>query len=257
VWFLVSSVLGLIEIAKAPSILLALSPLHAIDFSLRHGFAPSWRWEPSPWPSPAPRRSTPTWATSAAQPIRLAWLGLVLPSLLANYYGQGALLLADPTALENPFFRLAPVLDALSAGRARDRRDGDRLAGDHLRRLLDGAAGALLGLSPARQIEHTSASEFGQIYVPAINWMQLAGVVALVLSFKSSTNLAAAYGIAVTGTMLVTTLLVFVLAGARLAVELAAGHRGARLVHAVDATLFSANMVKFVQGGWVPLASPS
>jgi len=113
---------------------------------------------------------------------------------------------------------------------------------------------ALLGLSPRVRIEHTSASEFGQIYVPAVNWMQLAGVVALVLSFKSSTNLAAAYGIAVTGTMLVTTLLVFVLAvrAWQWSWPLAIVVLGSFM--AVDATLFSANMVKFVQGGWVPLA---
>ena len=136
----------------------------------------------------------------------------MLPSLLANYYGQGALLLADPTALENPFFRLAPAwalypLVGLATA-------ATVIASQAT---ISGAfsmaqQAALLGLSPRVRITHTSASEHGQIYVPAINWMQLIGVVALVLAFKSSTNLAAAYGIAVTGTMLVTTILVFVLA---------------------------------------------
>jgi KUP system potassium uptake protein len=113
---------------------------------------------------------------------------------------------------------------------------------------------ALLGLSPRVRIQHTSASEFGQIYVPAINWLQLIGVVILVVSFKSSTNLAAAYGIAVTGTMLVTTLLVFVLAVRvwKWSWPLAILVLGCFMV--IDATLLSANMVKFVQGGWVPLA---
>ena len=188
------------------------------------------------------------------KPIRLAWLCVVLPSLLANYYGQGALLLADPTALENPFFRLAPswMLYPLVALATAATVIASQATISGAFSMAQQAA--LLGLSPRVRIEHTSASEFGQIYVPAINWMQLAGVVALVLSFKSSTNLAAAYGIAVTGTMLVTTLLVFVLAvrAWQWSWPLAIVVLGSFM--AVDATLFSANMVKFVQGGWVPLA---
>jgi len=164
------------------------------------------------------------------------------------------LLLSDPGAMENPFFRLAPAwmlypLVALATA-------ATVIASQAT---ISGAfsmaqQAALLGLSPRVRIEHTSASEFGQIYVPAINWMQLAGVVALVLSFKSSTNLAAAYGIAVTGTMLVTTLLVFVLAVRtwKWSWPLAIVVLGSFMV--VDGTLFAANMVKFVQGGWVPLA---
>src|SRR5258708_18643731 len=142
------------------------------------------------------------------EPIRRAWLWLVLLALLGNYYGQGALLLSDASALENPFFRLAPdwalypmvalaTIATVIASQA----------------TISGAfsmaqQAALLGLSPRVRIQHASASEFGQIYVPAINWLQLIGVVILIVSFKSATNLAAAYGIAVTGTMLVTTLLV-------------------------------------------------
>jgi KUP system potassium uptake protein len=178
----------------------------------------------------------------------------VLPSLLANYYGQGALLLADPAALENPFFLLAP-------GWALYPLVGLATAATVIasQATISGAfsmaqQATLLGLSPRIKILHTSASEYGQIYVPAINWIQLAGVVALVLAFKSSTNLAAAYGIAVTGTMLVTTLLVFVLAlrawkwGWPLSILVL----GSFMI--VDGTLLSANMVKFIQGGWVPLA---
>ena len=112
---------------------------------------------------------------------------------------------------------------------------------------------ALLGLSPRVKILHTSASEFGQIYVPAVNWLQLAGVVALVLAFKSSTNLAAAYGIAVTGTMLVTTVLVGVVAARawKWGWQLTLAVMGSFLL--IDLTLVSANMVKFTLGGWVPL----
>jgi KUP system potassium uptake protein len=254
VWFAVILVLGLIEIAKAPSILHALSPLQAVDFCLHHGFVAFVALGAVTLAVTGAEALYADMGHFGRKPIRLAWLGVVLPSLLANYYGQGALLLSDPTALENPFFRLAPSsmlypLVALATAAAVIASQAT----------ISGAfsmaqQAALLGLSPRVKILHTSASEFGQIYVPAINWMQLAGVVALVLSFKSATNLAAAYGIAVTGTMLVTTLLVFVLAVRtwKWSWPLAIVVLGSFMV--VDGTLFAANMVKFVQGGWVPLA---
>src|SRR5436190_1792646 len=254
VWFVVLLVLGLIEIVKAPAILLALSPLQAIDFCLRHGFVAFVALGAVTLAVTGAEALYADMGHFGRKPIRLAWLCVVLPSLLANYYGQGALLLSDPGAMENPFFRLAPAwmlypLVALATA-------ATVIASQAT---ISGAfsmaqQAALLGLSPRVRIEHTSASEFGQIYVPAINWMQLAGVVALVLSFKSSTNLAAAYGIAVTGTMLVTTLLVFVLAVRtwKWSWPLAVVVLGSFM--AVDGTLFAANMVKFVQGGWVPLA---
>jgi len=254
VWFVVILALGVAEIAKAPHVLLALSPLQAIDFCLRHGFAAFIALGAVTLAVTGAEALYADMGHFGARPIRMAWLGLVLPSLLANYYGQGALLLSDITALENPFFRLAPewmlyplVVLATAATVIASQAT------------ISGAfsmaqQAALLGLSPRVKIQHTSASEFGQVYVPAVNWIQLAGVVALVLSFKSSTNLAAAYGIAVTGTMLVTTLLVFVLAlrawkwGWPLSILVL----GSFMI--VDGTLMSANMVKFVQGGWVPLA---
>ena len=254
VWFVVLLVLGLIEIAKAPHVLLALSPLHAIDFMARHGFVAFVALGAVTLAVTGAEALYADMGHFGRTPIRLAWLCVVLPSLLANYYGQGALLLGDPTALENPFFRLAPswMLYPLVALATAATVIASQATISGAFSMAQQAA--LLGLSPRVRIEHTSASEFGQIYVPAINWMQLAGVVALVLSFKSSTNLAAAYGIAVTGTMLVTTLLVFVLAvrAWQWSWPLAIVVLGSFL--AVDATLFSANMVKFVQGGWVPLA---
>jgi len=177
----------------------------------------------------------------------------VLPALLANYYGQAALLFADPYAIDNPFFRLAPEwalypLVALATA-------ATVIASQAT---ISGAfsmaqQSALLGLSARIRIEHTSESDFGQIYVPAVNWLLLAGVIALVMFFKSSTNLAAAYGIAVTGTMLVTTILVFALAvrGWKWPWSLAIPVFTVFLV--VDATLLSANMLKFHEGGWVPI----
>ncbi len=237
-----------------PRVLAALSPLHAIEFLLRHGFVAFIALGAVTLAVTGAEALYADMGHFGRKPIRLAWLGLVLPSLLANYYGQGALLLADPASLENPFFLLAPTWALYPMV-------GLATAATVIasQATISGAfsmaqQASLLGLSPRVRVTHTSASEHGQIYVPAINWMQLIGVVLLVLGFKSSTNLAAAYGIAVTGTMLVTTLLVFVLAvrAWKWSWPFAILVLGSFMV--IDATLMSANMVKFVQGGWVPLA---
>ena len=252
-WFVVLLVLGLLHIVEKPQVLQALLPLHAFSFGLRHGAVTLLALGAVTLAVTGAEALYADMGHFGREPIRRAWLWLVLPSLLANYYGQGALLLIDGTALENPFFRMAPgwalypmvalaTIATVIASQA----------------TISGAysmaqQAALLGLSPRVRIQHTSASEFGQIYIPAVNWLLLAGVVALVLSFKSSSNLAAAYGIAVTGTMLVTTILVLALAvrgwnwSWRLVVPVFA------LFLLVDITLFSANMLKFIDGGWVPL----
>jgi KUP system potassium uptake protein len=254
VWFFIIFGLGVKELIFAPHILVAVLPTYAFEFALRHGFIAFVALGSVTLAVTGAEALYADMGHFGSKPIRAAWLVVVLPALLANYYGQGALLLADPAALENPFFLLAPAwalypmvglatVATVIASQA----------------TISGAfsmaqQAALLGLSPRVRITHTSASEHGQIYVPAVNWLQLFGVVALVLAFKSSTNLAAAYGIAVTGTMLVTTTLVFVLA---LRVWKWSWPRTVLVLGSfavVDATLMSANMVKFLQGGWVPLA---
>ena len=254
VWFVAILVLGLKQVVERPQVLAALSPLHAIDFLVRHGFVAFIALGAVTLAVTGAEALYADMGHFGPRPIRLAWLGIVLPSLLANYYGQGALLLADPASLENPFFLLAPSwalypMVALATA-------ATVIASQAT---ISGAfsmaqQASLLGLSPRVRVTHTSASEHGQIYVPAVNWLQLTGVVLLVLGFKSSTNLAAAYGIAVTGTMLVTTLLVFVLAvrAWKWRWPFAIVVFGSFMI--VDTTLMSANMVKFVQGGWVPLA---
>ena len=172
----------------------------------------SSRWARCSWWSPGPRRSTPTSVISAAGPIRIAWFALVLPALVVNYFGQGALLLADPEAVRNPFYLLAPAWALLPAGRARDRRHGDRVAGGDHRRLLDHQPGDPAGLCAADDGAAHLGPAMGQIYVPAINAALLVAVLELVLTFRSSSGLAAAYGIAVSGTMLVTTLFAYLVA---------------------------------------------
>ena len=186
-------------------------------------------------------------------PIRLAWLWLVLPALLLNYYGQGALLVSNPGAIDNPFFRMAPEwamvpLVALATV-ATVIASQATISGAYSM----AQQSALLGLSARIRVDHTSESEFGQIYVPAINWLLLAGVIALVLFFKSSSALAAAYGIAVTGTMLVTTMLVFALAIRGWKWSWAFATPIFALFLTVDVTLLSANLLKFHEGGYVPV----
>ena len=253
-WFFVLLVLGLIQIVQTPQVLAALLPLYAVDFAIRHEFIAFVALGAVTLAVTGAEALYTDMGHFGRKPIRYAWFGVVLPALLANYYGQGGLLLTDPSALDNPFFKLAPqwalypmvVLATVAAVIASQAT-------------ISGAysmaqQAALLGLIPRVRIQHTSASEFGQIYVPAINWMQMFGVAVLVVSFQSSSNLAAAYGIAVTGTMLVDSILVSALAlrvwkwGWPATVLVLGGFM------AFDATLMSANMLKFLEGGWVPLA---
>ena len=253
-WFFVLLVLGLIQIVQTPQVLAALLPLYAVDFAVRHEFIAFVALGAVTLAVTGAEALYTDMGHFGRKPIRYAWFGVVLPALLANYYGQGGLLLTDPSALDNPFFKLAPqwalypmVVLATAAAVIASQAT------------ISGAysmaqQAALLGLSPRVRIQHTSASEFGQIYVPAINWIQMFGVAVLVVTFQSSSNLAAAYGIAVTGTMLVDSILVSALAlrvwkwGWPATVLVLGGFM------AFDATLMSANMLKFLEGGWVPLA---
>src|SRR5436190_4235632 len=253
VWFIVLFVLGAQHVINHPNVLVALSPTYAVEFALRHKLVAFVALGAVTLAFTGAEALYADMGHFGRAPIRRAWLVLVLPALLMNYYGQGALLLDDPTSLENPFFRLAPrwalypLVGLATAATV--------IASQAT---ISGAfsmaqQAALLGLSPRVRIQHTSASEFGQIYVPAVNWLQLVGVVGLILAFNTSSGIAAAYGIAVTGTMLVTSVLVFGLA-------LRAwkwGWLASTLVFGsfivVDATLVSSNMLKFFHGGWVPL----
>jgi KUP system potassium uptake protein len=253
-WFVVLIVLGAHQIIARPEVLAALSPHYAARFAITHPFVTFVALGAVTLAFTGAEALYADMGHFGRDPIRRAWLGLVLPALLVNYYGQGALLLADPAAIDNTFFRLAPhwalyplvalaTMATIIASQA----------------TISGAfsmaqQAALLGISSRLRVLHTSASEFGQIYVPAVNWMMLAGVVLIMLEFKTSDALAAAYGIAVTGTMLMTTLLVFSLAlrGWKWGWPAVVLVMGGFLV--IDIALFSANMLKFLDGGWMPLA---
>ncbi len=251
-WFLSIGALGLAEVIRTPSVLAALNPIHAVAF-LQH----------------TPKGFLVLGAVFLAitgaealyadmghfgrRPIRLAWFVMVFPALVLNYLGQGALLLRDPGAAENPFYRLAPawalypmVIIATAAAIIASQA------------LISGAFSLTmqaiqLGYSPRMKVDHTSSSTRGQIYIPYVNWALMLSCIGLVIGFGSSSNLAAAYGIAVTLTMLITTMLFFFAARRlwRWPVWVAAGFCGVFLV--AEVAFFGANLLKIAHGGWFPL----
>jgi len=254
VWFAVIAVLGGVEILIQPAILQALNPLWGLRLLAS---APLKGFVLLGAVVLAVTGAEALYADMGhfgAHTIRIAWLRLVFPALVVNYLGQGALLLRTPDALENPFYRLVPSwglypMVALATA-------ATVIASQAV---ISGAFSMTqqaiqLGYLPRMQIRHTSEQERGQIYVPTMNVFLLVAVIALVLGFKSSDNLGTAYGIAVTGTMTLTTALAFAyMAGVRHWNPLfALGLFGVFLV--VDVAFFSANLLKIEEGGWFPLA---
>jgi KUP system potassium uptake protein len=253
VWFVVLTVLGLAWIARQPGVLRAINPSYAVRFFATNG------WHGFPVLGAVFLVVTGGEALYADMghfgkgPIRLAWFALVLPALLLNYFGQAALLLTDPSAAEHPFFLLAPEwallpLVALATAAAIIASQA----------LISGAFSLTqqaiqLGFAPRLQIEHTSSHEMGQVYVPQVNWFLAVSTIVIVVTFRSSTALAAAYGIAVTMTMIITALLLYVIATRRWGWHwlLAAAVTAAFL--AIDLAFFAANLLKVLQGGWLPL----
>ena len=252
-WFLTLGAVGLWHVLREPAILAALNPLRAWEFVSARG-----------WGLLATLGAIVLALTGAEalyadmghfgrRPIQLAWTFLVLPCLALNYMGQGALLIAHPEAIENPFYRLFPeswlvpalVLSTLAAIIASQA-------------VISGAFSMTrqaiqLGFLPRMQVRFTSARESGQIYMPAVNWVLLLAVLAAVLHFGSSSALAAAYGIAVTLTMLVTTLLAGFVARRVWGLPGPVAVAGTVFFLALDALLVAGCIVKFFDGGWFPL----
>ena len=252
-WFLIIAILGLPPIVKNPGILSALNPWHAYAFFAEHRFGSLLTLGSVFLAITGAEALYADMGHFGAQPIRIAWFSLVLPTLLVNYFGQGAQLLANPETRVNPFFHLAPVwglyplvvlstMATVIASQA----------------IISGAFSMTqqaiqLGYSPRFDIQHTSAHEVGQVYIPEINWMLMIATVGLVFGFRSSTNLAAAYGMAVTTTMVITTLLAFVVARElwRWSLWRAVVIMAAFL--SLDLVFFGANVLKIQHGGWFPL----
>ena len=257
VWFIAMAVPGLIWILSNPSVLLALSPTYGLLFLSGHGVIGLVTLGAVFLAVTGAEALYADLGHFGRKPIQTAWLALVFPALTCNYLGQGALVLANPTAIENPFFLLYPemlrlpmVLLATAASVIASQA------------VITGAysltrQAIALGLLPRLEIRHTSAQHEGQIYMPRVNNSILVGVLLLVALFRSSTALASAYGIAVTGTMVVDAILAFIVVhkvwGRSLAWTIAV------IVPfiVVDATFLSANLMKVIDGGWFPLTLAS
>jgi KUP system potassium uptake protein len=253
IWFAVLALLGGIAIVEHPAVLAAVNPIYGLNFLLGNSLLGFFALGAVVLCITGAEALYADMGHFGAKPIQYAWLGYVLPALLINYFGQGALLLDNPGAIENPFYRMAPdwalsplvilaTVATIIASQA----------------VISGAFSITqqaiqLGYTPRLEIQHTSDREIGQIYLPAINWLLLIAIIGLVIGFQTSSNLAAAYGIAVTGTMLITNLLA-------IAVAIRLWHwsplravLGALPFIVIDLGFFLANSVKIPDGGWFPL----
>ena len=254
VWFAAIATAGLWHIAKNPVVLLAFSPYYGVHFLIHHGIVALFTLGAVFLVVTGSEALYADLGHFGRGPIRFAWLVVVLPALTINYLGQGSLVLADPKAIENPFFLMYPhwaLLPMVALATA-----ATVIASQAV---ITGAYSLTqqaiqLGLLPRLEIRHTSEALFGQIYMPRVNTLLLVGVLLLVALFRSSSALASAYGIAVTGTMVVTAMMAIV-------VIWRVWHW--RLIWAlalmlpflfIDFTFLAANMLKIVEGGWMPLA---
>lgn len=253
VWFVTLAVLGLSGIRRDPSVLAAVDPRHAVDFLTRGGSAGFLVLGAIFLVATGGEALYADLGHFGRRPIQVAWFGLVAVSLLLNYFGQGALILTTPEAAENPFFRLAPeVLRLPLLGLA------TAAAIIASQAIVSGSfsltrQAVQLGYLPRMEIVHTSATEIGQIYVPAVNAMLAAATIGVVVAFGSSSDVAGAYGVALTTTMLITTLLAAVVARRiwRWPALAVGAVTAAFLVP--DLAFFGAAVVKIPDGGWFPL----
>jgi KUP system potassium uptake protein len=252
-WFVAISLLGFQQIIRAPQVLAAINPIHGFEFFMING------WRGFVVLGAVFLVVTGGEALYAdighfgTAPIRLTWFAVVLPALTLNYFGQGALLLVEPEAAVNPFYRMAPswtlyplVVLATAAAVIASQA------------IISGAFSLTmqaiqLGYSPRLKVIYTSARIIGQIYVPVVNWGLMLACIALVLGFRTSSNLAAAYGVAITTTMLITTILFYVLARRRWRWPAWAALPLAAFFITIDLAFFGANMLKVAHGGWFPL----
>ncbi|MCC6430365.1 MAG: KUP/HAK/KT family potassium transporter, partial [Gemmatimonadaceae bacterium] len=256
-WFVTIGALGAVEIAQSPGVLRALNPWYGVAFFLEHGRHAFVILGSVVLAITGAEALYADMGHFGRQPIRLAFFVAVLPALLLNYFGQGALILRDPSAAANPFYRLAPewflvplIIIALSAAIVASQA------------LISGAfsltqQAVQLGFVPRVTIVHTSKREAGQIFIPEVNVLLMVGCLLLVLIFKSAGALAAAYGIAVTGTMVITTVLFAVVAYRRWQWPLWSVVLLTSAFLAVDLAFLGANLLKIAAGGWIPLVLAS
>jgi KUP system potassium uptake protein len=252
-WFLVIAALGIHQILRVPEVLSAINPLHAVQFFANNGMRGFVVLGAVFLVVTGGEALYADIGHFGTAPIRLSWFVIVLPALALNYFGQGALLLMEPDSAVNPFYRMTPswalypmVILASSAAVIASQA------------IISGAFSLTmqaiqLGYIPRLKVTYTSESIIGQIYVPLVNWILMLASIGLVLGFGSSSNLAAAYGVAITTTMLITTILFYVVARRRWHWPAALALPVALFFVVIDLAFFGANMLKIAHGGWFPL----
>ena len=253
VWFIAIGAAGLMQIIQNPHVLVAVFPTHALRFAVEHYTLAFITLGAVFLCVTGAEALYADMGHFGKLPIQLAWFGLIMPSLLLNYFGQGAMVLANPKAAENPFYLMMPewalipmVVLATAATVIASQA------------LISGAFSATkqtiqMGFLPRLSILHTSIRDTGQIYIPAVNWLLLAGVIAAVTLFGSSTALAAAYGISVSMVMVITTMLTFFVVRYRWGYPMWLCVIASSFFLLVDLAFFASNLLKIVQGGWFPL----
>jgi KUP system potassium uptake protein len=254
IWFVAIAAAGLLHIRDDPGVLAAINPAYAVAFLYGHGDVGLVTLGLVFLVVTGAEALYADLGHFGRLPIQRAWFGLVLPALLLNYFGQGAKVLADPAAIENPFYRLVP--DVLLLPMVVLATAATVIASQAV---ITGAYSLVqqaiqLGFLPRLRILHTSAQTSGQIYVPAVNWILFAAVLAVVVGFGSSAELAQAYGVAVMGTMLATTFLTFFVVRFAWGLPLALCLGATAFFFAIEATLLSSALLKVFEGGWLPLA---
>lgn len=252
-WFSTLAVLGIYSIVQHPKVLAALNPYYAVMFFSAHGVGSLLVFGAVVLAVTGGEALYADMGHFGRKPIQVAWLGLVLPSLVLNYYGQGALLLENPESINNPFYNLAPewfiwpllILAAFATVIASQA-------------VISGVFSVTrqavqMGFWPRMQIAHTSSAEIGQIYIPLMNWLIMVAVILLILQFRNSSNIASAYGIAVTTAMMVDTLLACFVAARLWKWKLPLVLLMGMCFFCVDALFLGPNILKIPDGGWFPL----
>ncbi len=252
-WFLTLAILGVHQILRAPQIFAAVNPVHGFKFFLHNGRSAFVVLGAVFLVVTGGEALYADIGHFGTAPIRLTWFVVVLPALILNYLGQGALMLIEPKAAVNPFFHMAPAwvlypLVALATAAAVIASQA----------IISGAFSLTmqaiqLGYSPRLKVNYTSARVIGQIYVPVVNWLLMLSCIGLVVGFRSSSNLAAAYGVAITTTMLITTILFYLVARHRWNWPAVAAFPVAAFFILIDLAFFGANMLKIAHGGWFPI----
>ncbi|MCR4348147.1 MAG: potassium transporter Kup [Sulfuricaulis sp.] len=252
-WFLSLGTVGVYNIVQNPAVLWALNPVHAFGFVTGHGFASFVVLGAVLLAFTGAEALYADMGHFGKRAVRLAWFGLVLPALALNYFGQGALLIVNPQAITNPFYHaypawaLYPMIALATAATVIASQAVISGAYSVTRQAVQ------LGYLPRMNILHTSVKQIGQIYIPSINWILLVSVLAAVIGFGSSSNLASAYGVAVAGTMLIDTILTFFVIRYGWGIPMIVAAISTGFFILVDMAFFSASLLKVFDGGWFPL----